>query len=106
MIGMITNPGTEASADATLSNAQEVASRILADIGADSVEYLADRDRDGWFGFTFKAGDKSVEVDIPGDDPDTVCEGRPWVSRRLYVDGSSWLYCFAVSIAAERLGLE
>ena len=44
---------------------------------------------------------RAAEVDIPGDDPEVVCEGRPWVSRRLYVEGSSWLYGYALN-AIER----
>lgn len=106
---VIINPGTEANASATLANAEIVAKRLSEDLGGVTYErcniYGYDG-RDGWFDFLFKRGGKSVEVQIPGDDPDTVCEGTPFKSRRLYVDGSSWLYGFAVDRAADHLGIE
>lgn len=104
---IIMNPGTHADHSATLENADEIAARILEDIEeAESIEYTPGSDHDGWFRFYVSAGDKSVQVDIPGDEPDVVCESMPFKSRRLYVDGSSWLYGFALSAIARRLGLE
>lgn len=106
MMAFTMNPGTQVDNSATLSNAVEIASRLLEDTGADSIEHVDGNDADGWFRFHAKRGDRSVAVDIPGDDPNTVCEGRPFHARRLYVDGSSWLYGFAVSVVVDRLGLE
>lgn len=107
MTTIIINPGTQADNSATLDKARIVAERLHEDLGlSDPISRDPDHDRDGWFRFIFTAGPKTVEVDIPGDDPDVVCEGRPFKSRRLYVDGSSWLYGFAVGIAANHLGLE
>lgn len=97
---VIINPGTEASREATEANAGMVAERICADTGSTASRH-PEGDRDGWFGFRFARDGRTAEVDIPGDDPDVVCEGRPWVSRRLYVEGSSWLYGYALS-AIER----
>jgi hypothetical protein len=62
-----------------------------------------DNPSDGRFGFTVEAKGRSVHIEIPGDDPDITCEGRPFRARRLYVDGSSWLYGFALSAIYSRL---
>lgn len=97
---LIMNPGTEARPGATEANALEIAKRLAEDIGFKGEAIRKpDGDYDGWFRFQFA----NVEVDIPGDDPDQVCEGRPFRSRRLYVDGCSWLYGYAVGIAAEHM---
>jgi len=106
---IIINPGTEARRGATEANAEVVAATILQDLELEvsaEVSRCAGRDADGWFGFLFRLDDKTVVVDIPGDDPETVCEGRPFKSRRLYVEGSSWLYGYALNHISEGLGLE
>ncbi len=97
---IIINPGTEASDTATEANALRVAERICAETGSTASRH-PEADRDGWFGFRFVRDGRTAEVDIPGDDPEVVCDGRPWVARRLYVEGSSWLYGYALS-AIER----
>ena len=97
---VIINPGTEACDTATEANAVKVAERICAETGSTASRH-PEVDRDGWFGFRFVRDGRKAEVDIPGDDPDVVCEGMPFKSRRLYVEGSSWLYGYALS-AIER----
>lgn len=92
---LIINPGTEANDRATEVNAAEIARRISVATSATYSRH-AEGDRNGWYGFRFVRDGRAVEVDIPGDDPDQVCAGTPWVSRRLYVDGSSWLFGYAM----------
>lgn len=104
-MNIIVNPGTQASATATEANAAKVAERICAELSATCSRH-PEHDRDGWFRFLFVRDGRSVEVDVPGDDPDVVCQGRPWVSRRLYVEGSSWLYGYAMGFIARALGCE
>lgn len=96
---VIINPGTEPDPSATLDNAMKVAAYLQEDLELPDGCWMRapTRDNDGWFGFDFKFNGKVVEVDIPGDDPDTVRKGEAWVSRRLYVNGSSWLYGFALN---------
>lgn len=99
-VHVIINPGTEPSSTATLANAEKVAEFMREDLDLPAGCYVRVpiRDADGWFAFDFKNKDGRVlQVDIPGDDPDTVRKGEPWVSRRLYVNGSSWLYGFALN---------
>ena len=102
---VLINPGTHADPLATLENAEAIAGEICVDIGFNgSPIHIPDKDARGWFRFDFISGDRRVEVDIPGDDPDTVCKSQPFVSRRLYVDGSSWLYKFALGFIERGLG--
>lgn len=106
----IINPGTEARVGHNETNATIVAKALAKQFKTDvpSLRLKRDKsrdDKDGWYGFVLTAGKTSVDVDIPGDDPDNVMKGEPWVSRRLYVDGSSWLWGYAIGIIAERFGL-
>lgn len=104
-MNVIINPGTEADDAATEGNAQKIAERICADTGSTASRH-PETDSRGWFGFRFVRDGHTADVDIPGDDPDVVCEGRPWVSRRLYVEGSSWLYGYAMSAIERQLSGE
>lgn len=96
---IIINPGTEANYSATLANAETIALMICEDVGLPNGSYVRNesRDNDGWFGFDFTRNGRVFEVDIPGDDPATVTGGRPFAARRLYVNGSSWLYGYAIN---------
>ncbi|MCF7982270.1 MAG: hypothetical protein K9K86_09820, partial [Pseudomonadales bacterium] len=55
-------------------------------------------DNGGRYGFILKKDgrEKLIDIDMPGCDPDLVQRSEPWVSPRLYVDGSSWLWQFAI----------
>ncbi len=107
---LIINPGTHADNTATEANAIKIADGIVAALTSEATPVTYERqpehDRDGWFDFLFRSGSHSVPVSIPGDDPATVEEGMPFKSRRLYVDGSSWLYGFAIGFIASGVGLE
>lgn len=102
------NPGTEARDEHKAENAVVVAQE-LAKIFKDEYPALelkrdtSKDDNDGWYGFKLVNGDTAIDVDIPGDDPEQVMKSEPWVSRRLYVDGSSWLWDYAVGIVSDRL---
>ena len=100
---LIINPGTEAAAGATAENSRQAFHFFVSDlrsIGA-TVEYDTDEPydlRDGYWEFTVQVNGRERTLDIPGDEPETTRKGEPWVSKRLYVDGSSWLWGFALSI--------
>ena len=104
-MNFIINPGTEADDTATEANALKIAERVCADTGATASRH-PETDNRGWFGFRFVRDGRSADVDIPGDDPETVCQGKPWVSRRLYVEGSSWLYGYAMDAIERQLSGE
>lgn len=107
MVMVFINPGTETRSGASLDNAAVVAGYLCQDLKLSEIPTRDEsKDADGWFHFVFKANGKSVGVDIPGDEPDEVAKGQPFVSRRLYVDGSSWLYGYACNRIAEKLSLD
>lgn len=102
------NPGTEAKDGHKADNAVIVAKELAKIFRKDYPNLKLKRDtsrddNDGWYGFTLVNGGTTIEVDIPGDDPEEVMKGEPWVSRRLYVDGSSWLWGYAIGIVSDRL---
>lgn len=103
---VIINPGTEPNAQATEENAIAIMHRMAADLDIveDRFARVPARDGRGWFSFSLlSSARKELQIDIPGDDPDVTCSSTPFESRRLYVDGSSWLYKYALSSAARFL---
>jgi hypothetical protein len=103
------NPGTEAQPKHSVDNAVKIAEYICKDLSIDLSHFIrnenGDNDR-GWYGFTFSGKGGNVSVEIPGIDPEVVRRGEPWVSPRLYVDGSSWLYGFALNRIVEHISAQ
>jgi hypothetical protein len=99
------NPGTGPVDDATVDNAVASIKTFVADCGFNGGRIVRkpERDSDGRFGFDICIGDRHVEVDMPGCDPEVVRESRPFFSPRLYVNGSSWLWGYAVDSAAHHM---
>lgn len=95
----VMNPGTEPVEGATLENAERAMAQLMIDIGRDGATYERDPEQDGRgrFGFLVTHEDRRWTVEMPGCDPDITLRGQPWVSPRLYVNGSSWLYGFALN---------
>lgn len=100
---IIINPGTEPVESASLENATAAIQQFASELGIDGLVILRDpeQDHDGRFGFVlwrrFKLA--GCEITMPGCDPDVTMKSQPWESPRLYVDGSSWLWGFAIGIA-------
>lgn len=107
---IIINPGTWAIEGATEANALECVKAFIKDLGADAamIERLPEREDNGRYGYRLTLDGRSTVVDMPGWPVDRVrFMGRDgqdiWQFPRLYVDGSSWLWKFALYSAA--LGL-
>lgn len=117
-MSLIINPGTGPVENATEQNAWIAMNRFRADVEHemdcrgdlhDLHQYrLPMFDRDGRFGFVLgnSYGERAVLIRMPGCDKNVTREGRPWRSPRLYLDGSSWLWQYAVRLAAEALRWE
>jgi hypothetical protein len=92
------NPGTEPQPGVSLDNAAVAVGAFIDDlpVSVDILERFPQNDADGWFGFRLHVGDSVVEVDVPGIDPEVVRKGEPWVSPRLYINGDSWLWSYAL----------
>lgn len=104
----IINPGTEARSGTTLQNARAVATQLCMDCSMprSAIKQNPSDDLDGGFyGFVLRHKKKRIELQIPGDAPEITLKSVPFESRRLYVDGSSWLYGYAVDVIKDRLEL-
>lgn len=111
---MIINPGTEAVSAPTLANAAAAVELFISDLGLTAghpvmIQRTPEHDNltrgigGGRFAFRLSTRHGACEVDMPGCPPALTRESRPFRSPRLYVDGSSWLWGFALGIAASRL---
>ena len=106
-MGVIINPGAGAVADATVENAEINMAHFVADLGlADKLSWvrLPEHDEDGRFCFLlywshYHQCNRHHVIDMPGIPLDAVRWRNgldPWQFPRLYVDGSSWLWGFAL----------
>lgn len=98
----IINPGTENQKDTTEENAIKIAKIFAQELDIPNLKLRRYKKRDdnrGWYGFNLILGDIKVELDIPGVEPDVFLKSKPFESPRCYINGSSWLYNFALDIA-------
>jgi hypothetical protein len=107
MTTVLINPGSGAVQDSTLEQAQLNMNAFVAALGGEVVaERAPDADADrGRFTFELRCGKESVEVDMPGCSLELLRDSRSMFTPRLYVDGSSWYWPFALGVAARHLGL-
>jgi len=100
-VGVFINPGTEPVQRATVENAIINMRQLVEDSGQDGVifERIEEQDKDGRFSFDLKSEhhDFIINVEMPGCELERVRDSKPFYSPRLYVDGSSWLWGFALS---------
>lgn len=110
------NPGSGPVADATHEQAAANVCAFIADvaakIGCDPAGVTATHETTasdgGRYPFTLIRGERRCEVDMPGIPTDRVRWMREpgqniWDYPRLYVDGSSWVWWFAIGCAADQL---
>lgn len=112
---LIINPGSGPVKDATLEQADANIGAFIADLdmGPLRIYRLPSLDRDGRFGFRLDREDELtglsvalVEITMPGLPLEEVRwqDGLdPWQFPRLYVDGSSWLWAYALNAARHEL---
>jgi len=106
-MNVIINPGSGPVAGATYENAAANIHAFAREAGADHWDGVgsADTERDGRWTFFVERGDQRVEIQMPGLPLDEVryVDGlNPWDFPRLYVDGSSWLWEFALRVVWRR----
>lgn len=99
---IIINPGTGPVADARYFHAKTNMAMLMADAGCHSLTEVANPDLgDGRFRFFACSGTRWHEVDMPGLPLAQVRymgdeEQNIWDFPRLYVDGSSWVWKYAI----------
>ena len=109
-MSIIINPGTGPVTDATEAYAWINIGAFVADLAAAgpsvpvfAVQRQDHEDRGGRYSFQLHTtDDRWIEVDMPGIPLDKVRyigEGQNiWDFPRLYVDGASWVWCWALSM--------
>jgi hypothetical protein len=102
---IIINPGSGPVSDATYENALANIVAFGREVGAESwaTEGEAATEGDGRWTFTLARGGQSSEIEMPGLPLERVrYMGREdqniWDFPRLYVNGSSWVWEFALSV--------
>lgn len=112
MTAVFINPGAGRIGAGTVTRARENIRAFVKDLGYDKprVEIIGDGDLedDGRYAFGLKRGVRETTVSMPAYPLDKVRilhndNQNPWHFPRLYVDGSSWLWCFAVDQARDAL---
>lgn len=124
---IIVNPGTGPVRNATLQNAEanisqlvrDIIERLPRDLATTSIRATRDADQDraddGRYGFTIAVCltsadnityETSLSVEMPGLPLEAVNFGardddNPWNFPRLYLDGSSWLWRYALELIHE-----
>ena len=110
-MNVIINPGTGPVKNASYKNAEKNLDRLIQDTGIarNTLRIKSDcKENDGRFMFFVQNNDVVCSVDMPGisiekvryvDDPGQ----NIWDFPRLYVNGSSWSWCYAVGKVAETL---
>jgi hypothetical protein len=111
-MSFIINPGSGPVADASHEAARQNMDAFVRDVldNRDETVTIEDtgREDDGRFTFVLRLGDRSSEIDMPGIALEDVRYlGRPdqniWDFPRLYEDGSSWVWLYAVSQSRHHL---
>jgi hypothetical protein len=107
---VVINPGTGPVADASEGEARRNMRAFVTDMALPGCHFRRRRrgdDGNGRYCFVIRRdGSRPCEIQMPGWPLDRVRwqEGaNPWRFPRLDVDGSSWLWGFAVGIAASSL---
>lgn len=101
------NPGTGPVEGAKLKFARANVEQLIVDIGLSpelvKVSHRYSLDEDGRFAFRLSYQDKICDVDMPGLELSRVRymseEQDIWDFPRLYIDGSSWVWLFAINHA-------
>ena len=110
MTVVIINPGTGPVAGASPACARENVDAFVAELAlsppAVTVTVREQNEGDGRFEFLLRRGICETEVSMPGLSLSRVRYVRgesAWSFPRLYVDGNSWLWEFAIEIARDAL---
>lgn len=103
-MSLFINPGTEPR-PGTYRNASDTIGRFVQQLHHTVIAHREEgKDFEGYWAWRLQLlnSEQSVEVHVPGIEPNVIEQGEPWVSPRLYVDGSSWLWGYALDIVDDR----
>jgi len=104
---IIINPGTGPVANATEEHALKNIKQFIEDTKVEGIKCVRvpEEDADGRFAFLLWRGTRCHLVDMPGAPLEKVRytdqrNQNIWDFPRLYVDGSSWVWIFAVNMCS------
>ena len=100
-MSFIINPGSGPVENASLADAETNVTALIADTGRPFTARYTGKEHNGRFAFELRIGDEVREVDMPGLPLERVRSEDLLRIPRLYVDGSSWFWGFAVNILTE-----
>lgn len=102
-MSIIINPGSGPVSDATHDDARANLDAFLADL-SDGATYVGEAESygEGRWGFLIEANGRRIEIQMPGLPLNRVRwlsakSGSIWDFPRLYVDGDSWIWAFALN---------
>jgi len=105
-MSIIINPGSGDVPDATEDAALDCIEHFVTDLKLSGVRWLREprEDKRGRFGFVlydYRHPARITVIQMPGLPLDKVrfMDGDAWPFPRLYVNGSSWLWKFAINCA-------
>lgn len=106
-MSVIINPGSGPVANATKEHADIAITKFVEDLGLPvvGINFLRAED-DGRFTYHLTHNGRVAEVEMPGLPLDRVrfmqaADQNIWDFPRLYVDGSSWVWCFALGVTLQ-----
>lgn len=104
------NPGSGPVHNSNEEHAEANIRAFVDDLGIQGagIQRTCESDSRGRFGFVLELKDKRVEIEMPGIPLENVRYlGLPeqdiWNFPRLYVDGSSWVWMFALRCTVSQL---
>lgn len=113
MIGVLINPGSGPLSGVTLKHARRNMGQLLRDIRPRvprvKVKRVPVRDGEGRYCFELRVGQRRCIVDMPGRPLEEVRDldaPLPSIPPRLYIDGDSWYWYFAVGWIMRALGVD
>jgi len=99
---MITNPGCGPVQGATKADADHNILAFVQEAGLKVWTRIQDLDGDGRFGYSVEGESGAVfEVLMPGIALEDVRDASILCAPRLYIDGSSWWWSFALDIVSQ-----
>lgn len=107
---VVINPGTGPVGGATEDNARHACEQFVLALKASGATALFDgtlgTPREGRWPATITVDGRTHHVDMPGCDPAITRSSTPFVSPRMYVDGSSWWWKYALAVIIGDDGVE
>jgi hypothetical protein len=107
MVLVVMNPGTGPVDGARRKHAKRNVFALVRDVGLEGVRvFRAGKPDDGRYPYRLRLGERDCKVDMPGLPLECVryqSGMNPWQFPRLYVEGNSWLWVYAVNQARHEL---